>query len=345
MTLTSQSYIETRIEALLGRWEGRWFDIAQAKRGAPAAEPSEEPLPERLHAMTLPERDGARHHLIVTHGNGMTGATHANLARALADANPNIQPWLIDTRGHGRSTLSLDPGKLRDYRRYSADLKAFCQGLEGQLHFMGHSMGALLALREASDLCAKTPERVGSLMLLEPTLLSRFYYAAATLGHYFPALMRRINPLIKPAARRRPSWETWDEMFASYEDKELFAAFDPDSFAGYLATGIKASQFGVALSCAPAVEAANFQWLELDLWGQVKRRRSIRDVPTFLAYGKLAGSTLQGSRVQELKAFFRNLTVLGVEDADHFLPMTHVDLLQQDLLRFYSGLSEQGSTD
>lgn len=339
MTLTSQSYIETRIEALLGRWEGRWFDISSGGKAAPPP-PSEEPVPERLHALTLPEREGAQEHLIVTHGNGMTAATHANLALALAEANPNIQPWLVDTRGHGRSTLSLDPAKLRDFKRYSADLKAFCRGLPGRLHFIGHSMGALLAMREATDLCAETPERVGSLILLEPTLLSRSLYAAMTVGHYIPSLMRRLNPLIKPAARRRPAWESWSQMFASYEDKELFAAFDPDSFAGYLATGIKASQFGVALSCAPAVEAANFQWLDLSLWGTIKRRRTIRDVPTLLAYGKLTGSTVSQGRVAEVEALFRNLTVLGVDDADHFLPMTHVELLQRELLRFHQSLPQ-----
>lgn len=339
MTLTSQSYIESRIGALLGRWEGRWFDISGDAK-SPSLPPSEEPLPERLHAMTLAERDGAQEHLIVTHGNGMTGATHANLALALAEANPKIQPWLVDTRGHGRSTLLLDPAKLRDFKRYSADLTAFCRELPGRLHFMGHSMGALLAMREATDLCASQPGRVGSLTLLEPTLLSRPLYAAMTVGHYVPALMRRLNPLIKPAARRRPAWESWSQMYASYENKEMFAAFDPDSFAGYLATGIKASQFGVALACAPALEAANFQWLDLSLWGTVKRRRTIQDVPTFMAYGKLMGSTVGAGRVGEVEALFNNLTLLGVEDADHFLPMTHVELLQRELQRFHQSLPQ-----
>jgi alpha-beta hydrolase superfamily lysophospholipase len=107
----------------------------------------------------------------IVHGAGEHSGRYGELRGVLA--REGFATATLDLRGHGLSPgARLDVESFDDYLEDLAGLRAIVDGRRGSLpHFLlGHSMGTLVALREAT----RRPEGLGGLALLSmPVRLSR----------------------------------------------------------------------------------------------------------------------------------------------------------------------------
>jgi pimeloyl-ACP methyl ester carboxylesterase len=105
---------------------------------------------------------GSGEPLLIIHGAILCGAFEG-IARALSSSNKLIT---YHRRGFGGSSAARKDGTIADQ---AADAVALLDHLgEGAAHVVGHSYGGVVALQLAID----HPERVHTLALLEPPLLS-----------------------------------------------------------------------------------------------------------------------------------------------------------------------------
>ena len=104
--------------------------------------------------------------LIFVHANGFSGLTYQGLLQPLQADWRVLAP---DLRGHGRTPLPTQAENRANWNDMRDDLVALLRSLEGPpVVLAGHSMGATLALLAA----AQAPERVRSLVMLEPGILT-----------------------------------------------------------------------------------------------------------------------------------------------------------------------------
>jgi alpha-beta hydrolase superfamily lysophospholipase len=118
----------------------------------------------RLHVRSW-EEPGARAHLIILHGLGDHSGRFERVGKALA--RRGFAVWALDLPGHG---LSEGPrGHVRSWAEYRDAVTALLarRGPVGETHpllFLGHSMGALVAL----DWTFANPGRTRALVLSAP---------------------------------------------------------------------------------------------------------------------------------------------------------------------------------
>jgi pimeloyl-ACP methyl ester carboxylesterase/NAD(P)-dependent dehydrogenase (short-subunit alcohol dehydrogenase family)/acyl carrier protein len=108
-------------------------------------------------------RDGAT--ILIVHGILDHGAAWDAVARPLAAGGYRVVA--PDLRGHGRSA-HISPAASYNFMDFLADLAAIGSRFASPFTLVGHSMGAAMAAAYA----ATHPERVQSLILIEPPLLS-----------------------------------------------------------------------------------------------------------------------------------------------------------------------------
>ena len=99
------------------------------------------------------------------HATGFNAETYRGL---LDDLHASLDVYLMDARGHGRSTAVADPKRLRSWRPYREDLEAFVETLRQPLVLAGHSMGATVSL----ELAAARPNLVKGLVLIDPVIIA-----------------------------------------------------------------------------------------------------------------------------------------------------------------------------
>lgn len=191
--------------------------------------------------------------LILLHATGFNGCTYAPLVAPLA------QRWRIvlpDARGHGRTTLGADPGRLTGWNIYGRDLVRLLDAVVDPARppvLAGHSMGAITALLAASA----RPGLCRGLLLIDPVMAARRWSWFARLPGA-PRLLRRLFPIAARAAQRRASFPDRAAVLASYCGRGVFKSWQDGYLEAYLADGLLDAPDGVRLACAPAWEAATF---------------------------------------------------------------------------------------
>lgn len=114
--------------------------------------------------------------LVLLHGLFGSGDNWATIARQLA---PHYRVIAVDLRNHGRSPHS----PTLSYAEMAEDVRACCDVLQlEQIHLLGHSMGAKVALQFA----VQFPERVASLVLVDMAMRA---YADAH-SHLIEAMLK-----------------------------------------------------------------------------------------------------------------------------------------------------------
>ena len=113
------------------------------------------------------------------HATGFNAMTYQSI---LAPLGFRARVAALDLRGHGRTTLTADPRKLKSWRRYRDDVIDWMdRHAPGGAVLGGHSMGGCVALMVAG----KRPDLVKGLVLIDPVILHpRFYFWA----HVFPPM-------------------------------------------------------------------------------------------------------------------------------------------------------------
>lgn len=188
--------------------------------------------------------------MVFVHATGFNALTYRSLLAPLAE---QYRIWAPDLRGHGRSTLPTPPGWKRNWHDHRDDLKALIDAIDGPpVVLAGHSMGATSSLLAA----AGRPDRVRALALLDPVIWTRL----AVLALNLPLLRRsaRKIPLARNARKRRPRFDSVEAAFQAYHGRGAFKGWPDAMLADYLTDGLVADAEGVALTCAPEWESANY---------------------------------------------------------------------------------------
>ncbi|XBQ15933.1 MAG: alpha/beta hydrolase [Oceanicaulis sp.] len=188
--------------------------------------------------------------LVFAHANGFCAMAAAPMLARLANRFDIVAP---DLRGHGRTALPADPATHRSWKVYADDLLLLNAALDRPAAFLaGHSMGATSSLLAASRMDDPPP-----LALVEPVILPPPLYLAARTPAW--GLFKRSMSIAKAARKRSRAWPDRAAVRTRYKAKPNFARWDDAALDGYLEDGLAETADGVALSCSPEWEAANYE--------------------------------------------------------------------------------------
>lgn len=256
--------------------------------------------------------------LLFCHATGFCASAYKQMLSRLA---ARFDVYALDMRGHGRTALPADPGRLRSWRRYADDIASYLDR-EGRRDWTlaGHSMGGVTAIK-----AARGRTDVAALRLIEPVVMPRLYTMAAH-GPFWPMIAPRLS-IVRQAARRRDRWPSRDDALAAYGRKGLFRDWADGVLADYLEDGLVEDGEGVRLACAPAWEAATFAAQANDFWGAV---RGAPGTVSVLAAGAKRSTCPQWAR--------RRLARMGAHvreevAAAHLLPLERPDLAAEFLAK------------
>ena len=199
--------------------------------------------------------------LLFCHATGFCASVYKQVLSLLAG---QYDIFAIDQRGHGRTTLPADPGRLRSWSTYAGDVTRFLNAHDRQgWTLAGHSMGAVVV-----TMAARGRADISNIALIEPVVIPEVLslYARTPLWPFF----RDAMPLVRGAAKRRASWPDRETVKTSYERKRLFRDWAPGVLDDYLEDGLvevgDEDDDGVSLACTPAWEAATFGAQANDFW-------------------------------------------------------------------------------
>ncbi len=174
--------------------------------------------------------------LLFVHATGFHGRVWDYHANALGGHHIIA----LEQRGHGRSeNLSVD-----HWRTFGEDQAAFVDALDlSDVIGIGHSMGA----HGMIDGAAKSG-RFARLLLLDPTVSDPDQYPGD--------LKAFFGDELHPAAKRRNSFSSPEDMRSRMADKSSFPLFHPDILTDYCRYGLEQVESGsYRLACPPEVEA------------------------------------------------------------------------------------------
>ncbi len=201
-----------------------------------------EPIATRVRGdgleLQLYEWPGEGRPIFLAHATGF----HARCWDQVVARLPGRHVYALDMRGHGRSDKPAPP---YPWSRFGEDVAEVVRGLGLRDALgVGHSKGGY-AVTMAAGL---VPGAFGSLLLVDPVIMSKEMYSAAIPGADGPHF----------AARRRDAWASAEEMIASFAPRPPFNGWDPAVLRDYCTYGLLPGpeSAGMVLACPPAVEAA-----------------------------------------------------------------------------------------
>lgn len=256
------------------------------------------------------------------HATGFNAETYAML---LDDLDTSISAYLMDARGHGRSTAAADPRTLRSWRPYRDDLEAFVETLPQPLVLGGHSMGATVSM----ELAAARPDLVRGLVLIDPVFAPPAQIPLLALARAF-RLSERIVPIAQMAARRRMEFPSRQAAVENYVGKGPFRTWPREWIEHYVEGGTVDNDDGtVRLSCDRAWESRTFAMATVNPY---RALRKLRCPITLFARKQSAQPFTRASR----EAFMRcrpETRLLVLEDATHFMAMERPEVVVEELER------------
>ncbi|NNE18251.1 MAG: alpha/beta hydrolase [Myxococcales bacterium] len=256
------------------------------------------------------------------HATGFNAETYRRFGDLL---EPSIRMVMMDARGHGRSKAHADPRKLRSWRPYAKDLERFVQTLEQPVVLAGHSMGGTVSMA----LAAARPELVGGLVLVDPVILAPRSIPMATVARTL-GVSDRLLPIAQMAARRREEFGSRQEAVEHYVGKGAFRTWPRDWIEAYVDGGMVPTEAEtVRLSCERAWESKTFAS------ATVSPYRILRKVQCPITL--IACADRQPPFDHEARdAFMRTkpeTRLLLLEDASHFIPMEHPNIVVEEIER------------
>lgn len=277
------------------------------------------------------------------HATGFNAMTYQSI---LAPLGLRARVGALDLRGHGRTTLPAEPGKLTSWKRYRDDVIAWLDShAPGGVVLGGHSMGGCVALLVAG----KRPDLVKGLVLIDPVILSPRFYRWAHLAPPFYWMMRRTQHMARSARKRRAEFASPDEARERYARKAAFATWREPFLDDYLLDGLERIDAGRPdaetqtwrLLCDPKWEAATFGAQRNQPWsalGKVRRKR----IPITVLRAE-TGSVLTDKVVERMVRKVPAMIVKQKRGSTHFLPMEAPydvrDALSSYIARLFEGIS------
>jgi pimeloyl-ACP methyl ester carboxylesterase len=264
-------------------------------------------------AMRVPSSDGVEvvvHDLggsgplvLLSHATGFHGMAWRPVADHLVTAG--LHCVALDYRGHGDTAAPED--WVVSWNGYGDDVTAVAGAVAepGGIVGVGHSMGGaglLMAARRA-------PELFRALLVYEPIVFPP--EGLETTGP---------SPLVTGARRRRSSFPSFDAAIANYASKAPLQHFTPEALHAYVHGGFRRGSDGVVhLKCTTEHEARTFEASSgHDTWDHLHEI----GCPVWVVSGRREAeqpSELSGRIAERLP----DGRYIGLDDLDHFGPMTH----------------------
>lgn len=257
------------------------------------------------------EWSGAGQPALLVHATGFHGRLWDPIACRLAPARRVIA---IDQRGHGDSDK---PEMDYHWRWFARDVACVVRalGLSGAVG-IGHSGGAAAIARAELE----GPGTFGALVLIEPII-------------YPPAPRRApgIDALAAAARRRRMTWESRNQMLASWSGRPPFASWRREVLEAYVTHGARDRPGGaVELKCPGEYEARMFEQSgSLDSFQRLEGLRP----PVLLLFGQQSATFTPAQRAV-LAARIPRCAVREIPGATHFAPMEEPGRLAEEILAF-----------
>ena len=186
------------------------------------------------------------------HANGFPAKTYNKLFSYLED---DFEVNYLERHAHNPKFPVTDGWeRLRDELREELE-KRYTRKIIG----VGHSLGGILHFLVAVE----KPDLYQAIILLDAPIISRLSSGGVkilkTLG-----LFDRFSP--SPMTRfRRNLWQSKDEVFEHFKQKEKFAAFDEDVLRDYAEHGAIETERGYELFFKPSIEAKIYRALPHNL--------------------------------------------------------------------------------
>jgi len=262
--------------------------------------------------------------IIVFHGNGMNGWCHRKLIEDYQGLHPI---YLVDARGHGFSS-SVNKNQIKNWDIFYDDAEVVLDFVNQrhkntQPHMIAHSLGALVSIEMLNR-----GYKFASMTLIEPVLLKRWEVWGVGFCQAFDRLfkhrfktVRKLNPKVKQALKRRNGWESREVLKSSYLKKSFFRAFDPQVLSDYLDRGVRDTDTGVELRCSPHFEAEVFHHLDT----KILSRSSNTCPKTTIILGEKEGTTVSKQGRHVLTQRFPGAIIESMPDQGHFMPFNVPD--------------------
>lgn len=247
--------------------------------------------------------------VVFLHANGYPPECYLPLLVALAAEH---RVWAMHQRPLWAGS---HPEIVDSWHLLSADLLRFLEERgQAKVVAVGHSMGAIVALRAAM----RTPSRFKGLVLLDPVLVGKGTMVAwrllRTLG-----LGHRLHGRIKSTLRRRRSFGDAEEAFRGYRQRGVFRYLADDALRDVI-DGLIApnSNGGYSLRYSPEWESRIYHtaiWNDNDLWDGISRL----SVPTLIVRGA-ESDTLTKSTCQAVQRHSARIQIVTLEGTSHLVP-------------------------
>ena len=244
----------------------------------------------------------------LAHATGLCAAVYTPLVKQLQH---QLHIVGMDDRGHGKTTVTADVRKLKNWDIFVDDLDRLFAMIDQPIIAMGHSRGAVASML----LALRKPERVRALVLIDPTILPTYYMWFV----YFARLSRlsRFYPIAARAAKRNPTWPDQETIFQTYQSKSMFKKWHHGFLEGYIEDGThKTKDGGIRLSCEPAWEARCFSAYPPDLWNHIPKIKQ----PVLVLYGDKS-DTFLAPAAKRFQAKVPHARMHCFKDTSHFVPM------------------------
>jgi len=186
------------------------------------------------------------------HANGFPAKTYGKLFSFLES---DFQINYLERHAHNPKFPVTDGWeRLRDELRETLE-KHYTEKIIG----VGHSIGGILHFLVAVE----KPELYKAIVLLDAPVISRLSSGGVRLLKTFN-LADRFTPS-QMTRFRRNLWQSKDEVFEHFKQKEKFAAFDPDVLRDYAEHATIKTPRGFELFFKPSIEAAIYRTLPHNL--------------------------------------------------------------------------------
>ena len=240
----------------------------------------------------------------------------------LGPTSDRLHLFLLDARGHGKSTVKADPKSLRDWDVYVHDLIKVVEHIGGPVILCGHSVGASVSLATA----ALRPDLVSGLMLFDPPFMTK--YRSIVLGLSKRMGLTRNTGMVKKAQSRQDTFENALALFEQYKNRGMFRGWPDECLKEYIEGGTRLLSDGrVQLTCAPMWESRTYASASHTHWRRLKKVAC----PIHVFYGGTSYAFSQKA-VQQLTAARPTIVMRCVKEAGHFIPMEYPQACREALL-------------
>jgi pimeloyl-ACP methyl ester carboxylesterase len=272
--------------------------------------------------------------LVFLHANGYPPECYLPLLSALATEHRVLamhqRPLWAGSR----------PEVVNSWHPLTDDLLRFLDERgEEKVIAVGHSMGAIVALRAAM----RAPGCFERLVLLDPVLMRRStmlmwrLFRTMGTGH-------RLHVKIKSTLRRRRGFASVEEAFHAYRGRGVFSYMSDDALRIMIAGLVSpAPNGGFALRYSPEWEAHIYHtaiWKDSDLWDRLPGL----SVPTLIVRGA-ESDTLTESTCRAVQRANPGVQLATIARASHLVPLEQPGVVHASIREFLRDLAAEPGRD